>query len=137
MELVGKASERMTEEHFSLLIVDCATNLYRTDYQGLGELAARQQHMRRFFHKLQQIADKFKVVVVVTNYVVANPDNRLLSPMTKNKPSGGNVIGSESQTRLKIRKGRGVHRICDVYASSVLPPAECAIIIENGGITDA
>lgn len=49
----------MAENRFALLVVDSATALYRTDYAGRGELAARQMHMARFLRTLQRLADEF------------------------------------------------------------------------------
>ena len=43
---------------YALLIVDSATALYRTDYSGRGELAARQMHMAKFLRSLQRLADE-------------------------------------------------------------------------------
>lgn len=38
LQLLQQASQMMTETRFSLLVVDSATSLYRTDYAGRGEL---------------------------------------------------------------------------------------------------
>ena len=43
---------------FALLIVDSVTSLYRTDYSGRGELAARQIHLAKFLRSLQRLADE-------------------------------------------------------------------------------
>lgn len=43
---------------YALLIVDSATALYRTDYSGRGELAARQMHLARFLRMLLRLADE-------------------------------------------------------------------------------
>src|ERR1700677_2108300 len=43
---------------FCLLIVDSATALYRSDYIGRGELAARQAHLSKFLRNLQRLADE-------------------------------------------------------------------------------
>jgi len=41
--------------------VDSATALYRTDYSGRGELAARQMHLARFLRMLLRLADEVSV----------------------------------------------------------------------------
>ena len=64
----------MAEQRFSLLIVDSATALYRTDYAGRGELSARQVHLAQFLRTLLRLADEFGVAVVITNQVVAQVD---------------------------------------------------------------
>ena len=46
MQLLNQASAMMAESRYALIIVDSATALFRTDYTGRGELAARQQHQR-------------------------------------------------------------------------------------------
>ena len=48
----------MAEYRFSLLIVDSCTSLYRTDFAGRGELAARQTHLAKFLRTLQRLADE-------------------------------------------------------------------------------
>ena len=46
------------QSRFCLLIVDSATALYRSDYVGRGELAARQAHLSKFLRALQRLADE-------------------------------------------------------------------------------
>jgi DNA repair protein RAD51 len=43
---------------FSILIVDSIMSLYRTDFSGRGELAARQMHVAKFLRTLQRLADE-------------------------------------------------------------------------------
>ena len=43
-----------------MLIVDSAMALYRTDYSGRGELAARQGHLGRFLRMLLRLADEVR-----------------------------------------------------------------------------
>lgn len=64
-----QAAGMMTDTRFCLLIVDSVTALYRTEYNGRGELSARQIHLGRFLRSLQRLADEFGVAVVVTNQV--------------------------------------------------------------------
>lgn len=48
----------INHNRFSVLIVDSAMALYRTDYAGRGELAARQAHLAQFLRHLQRLADE-------------------------------------------------------------------------------
>jgi DNA repair protein RAD51 len=41
MELLADAAALMCETRFGLMVVDSATALYRTDYNGRGELSER------------------------------------------------------------------------------------------------
>ena len=47
-QLLNQACALMAETRYALMVVDSATALYRTDFTGRGELAARQQHMGQF-----------------------------------------------------------------------------------------
>ncbi|KAG0257137.1 recombinase rad51 [Actinomortierella ambigua] len=137
MQLLVQAAAMMAESRFSLLIVDSATALYRTDFSGRGELSARQMHMARFLRNLQRLADEFGVAVVITNQVVAQVDGASMFNADPKKPIGGNIIAHASTTRLSLRKGRGENRICKVYDSPCLPESEAMFSIGHHGIADA
>lgn len=111
--------------------------LYRTDYSGRGELAARQMHLARFLRMLQRLADEYGVAVLISNQVVAQVDAS--GPMFQadpKKPIGGNIIAHASTTRLYLRKGRGDTRICKIYDSPSLPESEATFSINADGIGD-
>ena len=67
--LLIQAAAMMVESRYALIVVDSATALYRTDYSGRAELAARQMHLARFLRMLMRLADEFGVAVVITNQV--------------------------------------------------------------------
>ncbi|KAF3121049.1 recombinase rad51 [Orbilia oligospora] len=135
LQLLNMAAQMMTETRFSLLIVDSATSLYRTDFSGRGDLSARQMHLARFMRQLQRLADEFGIAVVITNQVVAQVDGAVFNPDPK-KPIGGNIIAHASTTRLSLKKGRGETRICKIYDSPCLPESECLFAINEDGIGD-
>ncbi|XP_034232817.1 DNA repair protein RAD51 homolog 1 [Thrips palmi] len=135
-KLLVMASAMMVESRYALLIIDSATALYRTDYSGRGELAARQQHLAQFMRMLLRLADEFGVAVVITNQVVAQVDGASLFVADPKKPIGGNVIAHASTTRLSFRKGRGETRICKVYDSPCLPQSEATFAINADGVGD-
>ncbi len=137
-QLLIQASAMMCESRYALLIVDSATALYRTDYSGRGELAARQMHLARFLRTLMKLADEYGVAVVVTNQVVASVDgaSAMFNPDPK-KPIGGNIMAHSTTTRLSFKKGRGEQRICKIYDSPCLPESEAIFAITNEGIQDA
>jgi DNA repair protein RAD51 len=136
MELLSDAAALMSENRYSLIIVDSATALYRTDYMGRGELSERQMNLAQFMRQLTRLGEEFGVAVVITNQVVANPDGMSFSK-DQVKPIGGNIIAHASHTRLKFKKGRGDNRICTVYDSPTLPESECTFALGAGGIEDA
>lgn len=61
MQLLHTAAAMMCESRYSLVIVDSATALYRSEYNGRGELAERQQHLARFLSMLRRLVDEVKV----------------------------------------------------------------------------
>ncbi|CAG9764989.1 unnamed protein product [Ceutorhynchus assimilis] len=136
--LLIQACGMMAESRYSLIVVDSAMALYRTDFMGRGELAPRQQHLARFLRMLLRLADEFGVAVVITNQVVAQVDGAggMFNPDPK-KPIGGNIMAHASTTRLYLRKGRGETRMCKIYDSPCLPEAEAMFAINPDGIGDA
>ena len=68
-QLLLAAASMMSEARFALIIVDSVTALYRTEFNGRGELSARQIHLGRFLRALAKLAEEFGCAVVVTNQV--------------------------------------------------------------------
>ena len=66
-QLLVAAASMMADSRFALVIVDSATALYRTEFNGRGELSARQIHLGRFLRGLQRLADEYGVAVLITN----------------------------------------------------------------------
>ena len=129
-ELLVAAAGMIAEARFGVIIVDSVTNLYRTEYEGRGELSARQMHLGKFLRQLARLADEFGVAVVVTNQVVANPDgNAMFAGANAMKPIGGNIMAHASTTRLALRKGSGENRIAKIACSPVLPESEAQFSI--------
>ncbi|KAI5169592.1 DNA repair protein RAD51 [Pancytospora epiphaga] len=138
IDLLIQAAAMMSESKYALLIVDSATSLYRTDYSGRGELNARQIHLARFLRCLINLAETYKVAVVISNQVVATVDGAAsLFGADPKKPIGGNIIAHASTTRLYFRKGKGNTRICKIYDSPCLPESEALFAISEEGIADA
>ncbi|EHK45544.1 meiosis defective protein MEI3, partial [Trichoderma atroviride IMI 206040] len=138
LQLLNQAAAMMCETRFSLLIVDSATSLYRTDFTGRGELSNRQTHLARFMRTLQRLADEFGIAVVITNQVVAQVDggpSAMFNPDPK-KPIGGNIIAHASTTRISLKKGRAETRIAKIYDSPCLPESDTLFAIAEDGITD-
>lgn len=138
LQLLNQAAAMMCETRFSLLVVDSATSLYRTDFVGRGELSSRQTHLAKFMRTLQRLADEFGIAVVITNQVVAQVDggpSAMFNPDPK-KPIGGNIIAHASTTRISLKKGRGETRIAKIYDSPCLPESDCLFAISEEGIQD-
>ncbi|KAG9396210.1 DNA recombination and repair protein DMC1 [Carpediemonas membranifera] len=137
LELLSLIAAKMSEEHFSLIIVDSVTALFRVDFSGRGELAERQQKLGFFMSRLTKLSDEFNVAVFITNQVVADPGAAAMFTADPKKPIGGHILAHASTTRLSLRKGRGETRVCKIYDSPSLPEAEATYAITSGGIDDA
>ena len=109
--------------------MDSATALYRSEYDGRGELSARQSHLCKFLRALTKLADCYGVAVVITNQVVTSPEMGGGGP----KPIGGNIIAHASTTRLALRKGRGESRVAKLVCSPFLPEGDASFSVTEGG----
>ena len=132
-QLLVQATAMMAENRHALIVVDSATALYRTDYSGRGELAARQQHLAQFLRALTNLAEEYGIAVVITNQVTASPDMHSGPTL---KPIGGNIMAHASTTRLHLKKGMKDTRVCKVVDSPCLPEEEAAFAIFEDGIGD-
>merc|ERR1719221_731255 len=109
-QLLVSAASMMTECRFSLIIVDSATALYRSEFNGRGELNARQIHLGRFLRSLHRLADETGVAVIITNQVVVGNldcgNSFIGSRKDSLKPIGGNIMAHSSTTRIEMSKGK-------------------------------
>ena len=58
LDMLVSVAALMAEEPFKLLIVDSLTSNFRTDFQGRGELADRQQKLGFMLSKLKKVRKK-------------------------------------------------------------------------------
>lgn len=136
-QLLLQAASILSESRFSIMIIDSATALFRTDYQGRGQLSERQMGLAKFLRQLTRIADEFSVAVVVTNQVVSNVDGAsamFAGPTIK--AIGGNIMSHAAHTRLFFTKGRGENRKCKIQCSPHLPERDAEFRISEQGVDD-
>ncbi|KAF6254099.1 disrupted meiotic cDNA 1 protein [Scenedesmus sp. NREL 46B-D3] len=115
---------RLAEEPYKLLIVDSIMVLFRTDFTGRGELAARQ--LGQMMALLKKMFEEFNVAVVVTNQVTSVPGGGMTCLADPEKPVGGHVMAHASTQRLYLRKGKGEQRAVKVVDSPCLGECELA-----------
>jgi DNA repair protein RAD51 len=136
-QLLIVAASLFAETRFSCIIVDSATALYRSEYNGRSELNARQNHLCRFLRGLQKLADEFGLIAVVSNQVVAaGLDSNNNFPGPANKPIGGNIMAHSMTTRLSMSKAKGENRKVKVVASPHIAEKDVEIRLGDGGIHD-
>ena len=85
-------------------------------------------------HTLLRLAEINSICVVVTNQVMAKPDQFFGDPT---QPIGGHIVAHACTTRIYLRKSKGTRRIARVVDSPYLPESEAIFSITEKGIEDA
>lgn len=134
MFLLENADEIVKANNIKLIIIDSLTAHFRSEYIGRETLASRQQKLNKHMHRLIALARAFNAVAVVTNQVMAKPD-QFFGDATH--PIGGHIVGHTSHTRFYIRRAsRGPVRIVRLVSSPYLPEGEEIIKVTENGIED-
>lgn len=134
MFLLENADEIIKANNIKLLIVDSLTAHFRSEYIGREMLASRQQKLNKHMHKLISLARAFNAVAVVTNQVMAKPD-QFFGDATH--PIGGHIVGHTSHTRIYLRRAsHGPIRIARLVSSPYLPEGEEILKVTENGIED-
>lgn len=134
MFLLENADEIIKQNNIKLIIVDSLTAHFRNEFIGREMLAPRQQRLNRHMHKLISLARAFNCVAVVTNQVMAKPDQFFGDPIY---PIGGNIVGHTSHTRIYLHKAsHGSVRVARLVSSPYLPEGEEIFKITENGIEE-
>ena len=132
--LLENADEIIKDNNVKLIIVDSLTAHFRSEYLGREMLASRQQKLNKHMHKLIALARAFNAVAVVTNQVMAKPDQFFGDAI---HPIGGNIVGHTSHTRIYLRRApHGPTRIARLVSSPYLPEGEEILKVTENGIED-
>jgi len=116
-----------------LLIVDSLTAHFRAEFVGRGTLADRQQRINKHMHALMKLADKYNLVVYVTNQVMAKPDTFFGDPT---EAIGGHIVGHNSTYRVYLRRGKKGTRVAKMVDAPNLAESEATFMVEESGIKD-
>jgi DNA repair protein RadA len=134
MFLLENADEIIKANNIKLIVVDSLTAHFRSEYIGREMLAPRQQKLNKHMHKLIGLARGFNAVAVVTNQVMAKPDQFFGDAI---HPIGGNIVGHTSHTRIYLRRApHGPIRIARLVSSPYLPEGEEILKVTENGIED-
>jgi DNA repair protein RadA len=132
--LLEQADKVIKENNIKLIIVDSLTAHFRSEYIGRESLAERQQKLNKHMHKLIRLARAFNAAAVVTNQVMAKPD-QFFGPSVE--AVGGHIVAHTSHTRIFLRKtASGPVRIGRLVSSPYLPEGERVFKITENGIED-
>lgn len=132
--ILEKADKIIKENNIRLIIIDSLTAHFRSEYLGREMLAERQQKLNKHMHRLIRLARVFNAVAVVTNQVMAKPDQFFATAV---EPVGGHVVAHTSHTRIFLRKAAGSQvRIAKLISSPYLPEGERIFKITENGVED-
>jgi len=137
MTMIQKADSLIKNRNVRLILVDSIIGPLRSEYLGREVLWQRQQLLNKILRYLLNYAKAFNLAVAVTNQVVANPNAMYtFDPVQQQIPVGGNILAHNAETRIYLRKARGIARIARLIDSSWLPPGECVFKLTGKGIED-
>jgi len=132
--LLEKADKVIQENAVKLIILDSLTSHFRSEYLGREMLAERQQKLNSHLHRLVRLARAFNACAVVTNQVMAKPDQFFALAV---EAVGGHIVSHTSHTRAFLRRTiGGPVRICRLVSSPYLPEGERIFKITEEGIRD-
>ena len=132
--LLEKADKIIQENNVKLIIVDSLTAHFRSEYLGREMLAERQQKLNSHLHRLVRLCRAFNACAVVTNQVMARPDQFFAMAV---EAVGGHIVSHTTHTRIFLRRtASGPVRICRLISSPYLPEGERIFKITEEGIKD-
>ncbi|HEV2119595.1 MAG TPA: DNA repair and recombination protein RadA [Candidatus Bathyarchaeia archaeon] len=132
--LLEKADQIIKENNIRLIIIDSLTSHFRSEYIGREMLAERQQRLNNHMHRLIRLARGFNAVAMVTNQVMAKPDQFFANTVDA---VGGHIVAHTSHTRVFLRRAaNGPIRIARLVSSPYLPEGERIFKVTEGGIVD-
>lgn len=116
-----------------LFCLDSIATHFRTEYGSERQaLPERQQKANRIIHALKRVVVATNGVAILTNQVTANVTGMGL-PWTH---SMGNVVGHESQVRIRVRKVTD-GREFKIEKALDLPPKSCILTMTDLGLVDS
>ncbi len=126
-----RALDLIKDEGVGLIIVDSLLSPFRLEFQGIKELAPRQQAVKELMRILKRACDK-DAIVFLTNQVVGRVGRGVETE--KYRPAGGFVLGHIPNLVLLIRRLKGNRRLIRVVDSSYLEEGEAIFAIDKAGI---
>ncbi len=117
-----------------MIVVDSVTANFRSEYEGRGQLAPRQQLLNRHLKLLQRYAEAFNIPVLLANQVLSNAEGVFGDPI---KAVGGNIMGHRSTFRVYLRKGSKTKRVALMDDSPEHPRNEVVYYLTTEGVSDS
>lgn len=137
MQMIQIAEQAIKEKHARIIIVDSLMALLRSEYIGIGMLAARQQVLNRMIHDLSRLAETYNIAVLLTNQVAT----KMKGMFSGDDAIGGNIVAHGCHFRLQF-KAKGFQANSSLERKGIivdapdLPPEEISFYITEAGISD-
>lgn len=134
--LLAEKVEDLIKKHnvpVKLVIVDSLTAHFRAEFVGRGTLADRQQKINKHMHVLMKLADRYNLVVYVTNQVMSKPEMFFGDPT---EAVGGHIVGHNSTYRVYLRRGKKGTRVAKLVDAPNLAEAEATFAVDEAGVRD-
>lgn len=131
---INELPKKVEENKYKLIIVDSIIALFRGEYGGMGELAARQQSLGSVIHKLSRITDIYHPAVLITNQM-----QDFVSQFGGGGkiPCGGNTLGHASTYRIKLGTDSKTHyRTATIYKSPESDNETVSFHVTEKGVVD-
>ncbi|KAJ1628867.1 Rad51-domain-containing protein [Pavlovales sp. CCMP2436] len=123
------ASALLISGTHSFIVIDSIIVPFRNDFLDHGELSDRQQELQRTLTALQRIIDEYNIACLITNQVIANPENGGMPGADPRRPVLGLVLSHRSHTIINLKKGPGEKHIAKLLCSPSMPEANVAIML--------
>ncbi len=117
-----------------MIIVDSITANFRSEYEGRGSLAPRQQLLNRHLKLIQRYAESFNIPVLLANQVLSNAEGVFGDPI---RAVGGNIMAHRSTFRVYLRKGSKTKRVALMDDSPEHPRNEAVYYLTTEGVSNA
>ncbi|MHA1888997.1 MAG: DNA repair and recombination protein RadA [Promethearchaeota archaeon] len=136
-QMIRAAEQACIEKNARLIIVDSLMALMRSEYVGIGMLAARQQVLNKMIHELSRIAETHNVAVLLTNQVATF----MKGTFAANDAIGGNIVAHGCHFRIQFKtKGfsanTSLERTAIIVDAPDLAPEVATFFITEAGISD-
>ncbi len=138
LQMVRAAEQAIKEKGAKIIIVDSLMALMRSEYIGIGMLAARQQVLNKLIHDLSRIAETYNIAVLVTNQVGI----QMKGSFASNEAIGGNIVAHGCHFRIQFKtKGfqsnSSLERTATIVDAPDLAPESTQFFITEAGISDS
>lgn len=107
-----------------LVCTDTLTDHFKTEFQGRGEMAERQQKLNKNLHDLRRVGDMFNAAIVITNYPGSKADDSF----------GGSILSHTAMLRLKLLQDSKEKRTARLVSSPTDRSGEASFRIVGNSI---